>query len=196
MMNELTTEKVVELGHKIYKEVLDAAQKEIEQKPVEAKPHLPNGSIRYDRGFEEAQDYISERGFDVPWNDCDVFVDERYITQTVANVLTWADEHPKQTPVEWSEEDEKMLDDCDTAICSSTSFFKSSKDKMRNWLKSLKNRCQPQSKQEWSEEDESYLVTIIHELQNSQNEAKSYEHKTYNKLIDWLNSLRPQPKQE
>ena len=38
-----------------------------------------------------AQDYILQRGFDIPWNDCDVFVDERNITQTVGNVLKWAD---------------------------------------------------------------------------------------------------------
>ena len=44
--------------------------------------------------FEESQDYISRRGFDIPWNDCDVFVDEREITRTVANVLKWADENP------------------------------------------------------------------------------------------------------
>ena len=41
--------------------------------------------------FEESQDYITKRGFDIPWNDCDVFVDERDITRTVANVLKWAD---------------------------------------------------------------------------------------------------------
>lgn len=41
--------------------------------------------------FEESQEYITKRGFDIPWNDCDVFVDERDITRTVANVLKWAD---------------------------------------------------------------------------------------------------------
>lgn len=45
----------------------------------------------YNMTFEESQDYISRRGFDIPWNDCDVFVDEREITRTVANVLKWAD---------------------------------------------------------------------------------------------------------
>ena len=40
----------------------------------------------YDMSFEEAQDYISKRGFDIPWNDGDVMVDERKLTQTVANV--------------------------------------------------------------------------------------------------------------
>ena len=48
----------------------------------------------YNMTFEESQDYISRRGFDIPWNDCDVFVDEREITRTVANVLKWADENP------------------------------------------------------------------------------------------------------
>lgn len=41
--------------------------------------------------FEESQEYISKRGFDIPWNDCDVFVDEREINRTVGNVLKWAD---------------------------------------------------------------------------------------------------------
>lgn len=44
--------------------------------------------------FEDSQDYIQKRGLDVPWNDCDVFIDERAITRTVGNVLLWADEHP------------------------------------------------------------------------------------------------------
>lgn len=46
--------------------------------------------------FEESQDYIAKRGFDIPWNDCDVFVDEREINRTVGNVLKWADENPKE----------------------------------------------------------------------------------------------------
>jgi hypothetical protein len=41
--------------------------------------------------FEESQDYIAKRGFYIPWNDCDVFVDEREIVRTVGNVLKWAD---------------------------------------------------------------------------------------------------------
>lgn len=49
---------------------------------------------RYDLNFEEAQEYCSKRGIDIPWNDCDVVIDERHLTETVANVLKWADEHP------------------------------------------------------------------------------------------------------
>lgn len=70
-----------------------------EHKHVDIKPHIPDGSTDYDKGYEEAQKYLSERGFDIPWNDGDVFVDERYILQTVANILAWGDEHPKQKDI-------------------------------------------------------------------------------------------------
>ena len=46
----------------------------------------------YYMNFEEAQEYISKRGLDIPWNDGDVFVDERQITRTVGNVLKWEDD--------------------------------------------------------------------------------------------------------
>lgn len=49
---------------------------------------------KYYMNFEDSQDYIQKRGLDVPWNDCDVFIDEKAITRTVGNVLLWADEHP------------------------------------------------------------------------------------------------------
>lgn len=48
----------------------------------------------YMMSFEESQEYITKRGFDIPWNDCDVFVDERGMTRTIGNVLKWADENP------------------------------------------------------------------------------------------------------
>lgn len=46
-------------------------------------------SKNYHMSFEDAQDYISKCGFDIPWNDGDVFVDEREITRTIGNVLKW-----------------------------------------------------------------------------------------------------------
>ena len=51
--------------------------------------------------FEESQDYIAKRGFDVPWNDCDVFVDEREINRTVGNVLKWADKTMIEKATQW-----------------------------------------------------------------------------------------------
>ena len=46
-------------------------------------------SQNYHMSFEDAQDYINKCGFDIPWNDGDVFVDEREITRTIGNVLKW-----------------------------------------------------------------------------------------------------------
>ena len=62
-------------------------------------------SQNYHMSFEDAQDYISKCGFDIPWNDGDVFVDERDIIRTVGNVLKWrinsvwhsTDELPKRS---------------------------------------------------------------------------------------------------
>ena len=51
--------------------------------------------------FEESQDYIAKRGFDIPWNDCDVFVDEREINRTVGNVLKWADKTMIEKTISW-----------------------------------------------------------------------------------------------
>ena len=51
--------------------------------------------------FEESQDYIAKRGFDIPWNDCDVFVDEREIVRTVGNVLKWADKTMIEKVEQW-----------------------------------------------------------------------------------------------
>lgn len=59
------------------------------------REHIERASVtmkesqNYHMSFEDAQDYISKCGFDIPWNDGDVFVDEREITRTVGNVLKW-----------------------------------------------------------------------------------------------------------
>ena len=61
-------------------------------------------SQNYHMSFEDAQDYIGKCGFDIPWNDGDVFVDDSEITRTIGNVLKWrinsvwhdAEEEPKQ----------------------------------------------------------------------------------------------------
>jgi hypothetical protein len=54
------------------------------------------------------------------------------------------------------------------------------------WLKSLKDRVQPQQKQEWSEEDERMLDNIIFELEENQEHISGVTYK-----IDWLKSLKP-----
>ena len=56
---------------------------------------------KYYMSFEKAQEYVSKRGLDVPWNDCDVFIDEREITRTVGNVLKWADKTMIDKACDW-----------------------------------------------------------------------------------------------
>ena len=55
----------------------------------------------YNMTFEEAQAYCSKRGIDIPWNDGDIYIDNRELTRSIGNVLKWADEHPKQTLPKW-----------------------------------------------------------------------------------------------
>ena len=87
---------------------------------------------KYNMTFEEAQEYISKRGFDIPWNDCDVFIDERYITQTVGNVLKWADNNPK-----WKPSDEQMKA-VKEAACYSSVFSEKTIDNLISLSEQLK----------------------------------------------------------
>ena len=65
---------------------------------------------KYHMSFADAQEYVSKRDFNIPWNDCDVFIDEREITRTVGNVLKWADEHPYWRPsTEHPQMDEEVI---------------------------------------------------------------------------------------
>lgn len=60
------------------------------------KPHKGDDNNPYDMRVSEAQEYAIKRGFGVPFNDGEVYVDERHLTQTIGNILRWADEHPKE----------------------------------------------------------------------------------------------------
>ena len=63
-------------------------------------------------------------------------------------------------------------------------------ESMSNWIKSLKDRVQPQPKQEWNQEDEDIKQSIIDILTRQ----------GFQTQVDWFKSLKdrvqPQPKQE
>ena len=60
-----------------------------------------------------------------------------------------------------------------------------------NWLKFIKERVQPQSRQEWSEEDEHILNEIILDLKVFRDTNCSKKGKAaYQKEIDWLEFLK------
>ena len=142
-------------------------EKQKEQKPRGVEPHNPDGSIPYDMSFEEAQSYISSRGFDIPWNDGDIYIDERHLSQTIGNIIRWVDEHPKeQKPAEWSEEDEKILNEIIETIeatrveasrnLPNCSVLLESYWTMLHWLKSIR----PQSHWKPSKEQMEALYNV------------------------------------
>ena len=112
---------------------------------------------------------------------------------------------PKQ---EWSEEDEKMLQDIIDYISPMPLFFSSVKGtsgkeytqkfmkRATYFLKERLKSLRPQPKQEWSEEDENNMKTIDSIIRH----PSSIPLETYNTLIDWLkdlpNRFSLQPKQE
>lgn len=78
----------------------------------------------------------------------------------------------EQKPIEWSEEDTEIVEALNYYVKNLDLFFsgikigdkniqsKEFREKVQHWLKSLKGRVQPQSKQEWSEEDYDYVMYI------------------------------------
>ena len=106
--NAPNVDKIPTFGNRIIEDIFpelyewDANKKELVEQMTDKKHKQymleHQDETIYDMSFEEAQDFISKRGFDIPWNDGDVMVDERKLTQTVANVLKWADRHPLMLP--------------------------------------------------------------------------------------------------
>ena len=70
-------------------------------------------------------------------------------------------------PAEWSEDDEvkinRIVDCLENLNVADNDILLKDVD----WLKSLKDRVQPQPNQEWSEEDEKIAKTIINEFEQS-----------------------------
>ena len=79
----------------------------------------------------------------------------------------------KKTDSGWSEEDEEFLR-------RAINTTKDNYPVTANWLKSLKDRIQPQIKQKWSEEDEKMLNHIIGYLHSGDD---------FQTGIDWLKSI-------
>ena len=99
----------------------------------------------------------------------------------------WADEHPKQKPVEWSEEDLKWAEEVRLAL----RFYSKDKqfvERLTNWFD---NHIQPQ--QEWSEEDKKYF-NILLSLAHNPSAAGMYDYHQIDKsaFINWIKFLHPQ----
>lgn len=180
------------------------------------KPHKGDDGNPYDMGVSEAQEYAIKRGFGIPFNDGEVFVDERYITQTIGNILRWADEHPKeQTPHRfcddtlkaidkarefddheqnpaWSEEDERILTGIIERGSSQVPFGEPAlRGEQMEWLMNRLKSLRPQPKQEWSEEDEKKRNGLIKGLEDRMGFGWASDPFSREEYIAWLKSLRP-----
>lgn len=88
----------------------------------------------------------------------------------------------------WSEEDETITNHLIALLQNSTTHnaaLRTVNEEIENWLKSLKERVQPQPKQEWSEEDEENLYHINALIKDSSLEVYRQEH-----LSSWLASFK------
>lgn len=81
--------------------VLSEIPKNMDPDSLEQTSQEMMHEARYDKTFEEAQEFLEKRGFDIPWNDCDVYVDKGRLTETVANVIQWADDTMLEKVYEW-----------------------------------------------------------------------------------------------
>ena len=94
---------------------------------------------------------------------------------------------PKQ---DWSEEDdEKIRGICMYLMCSDSP---EGYTEWIAWLKSIKDRVQPQPKQEWSEEDETKLQEVITHVREFQKIVNPANETGESDLTDWLKSFKPQ----
>jgi len=115
----------------------------------------------------------------------------------------WA--HIEEHNPAWSEEDERMFDIIISDLERHGGKEGSCYSAEINWLKSLKDRVQPQPKQEWSEEEEEVLLKLTSFIEDWDKIAKgkksiqectlwSSDEHLAERLLNFLNSLRPQNK--
>lgn len=111
-----------------------------------------------------------------------------------------------EKPTEWSEEDEDMIESLNNCLDELEEVngwlytYVNDKDvrleDIRNWLKSIKDRVQPQPKQEWNEEDERLIEFLIahfsvcHPYRSFKFDINTYL--TIDDIIERIRNLSPQ----
>ena len=160
-------------------------EKQGEQKPADKnEPKFKVGDIiKYIGEREEfsKENHTIKKILD----DCYLTIDDMYIPFRFENCYILVNQNSS-----WSEEDEANMDAVWRA-CGQVYGVKY-QSILGDWLKSLKDRVQPQPKQEWSEEDDEMLNLITARLHSHPN----IDLEEYSKEYDWLNYrlkyLRPQ----
>lgn len=99
----------------------------------------------------------------------------------------------------WSEEDEAALGDTLWAIKQARTIAKDENDMgnlwyAERWIKSIKERVQPQPQREWSEEDEKIREEIIAMFENAKKLHSELDEKFVKDAIAWLKKQGKQKK--
>lgn len=101
-------------------------------------------------------------------------------------MLAWLEKQGEQKSDGWNEKDEENVNNVlyiFNQLKDASSYEEDNiAEKTINWLKSLKDRIQPQPKQEWSEEDVKQLRSVLSSVKHVLTKANK----------EWLESLRPQ----
>ena len=110
--------------------------------------------------------------------------------------IAWLEKQGEK-PAEWSEEDKDMFKSIITRLHSHPDVDKTEYDKSYHWLKSLKDRIQPQHKQGWSKEDEKMLDEIHEFFDKHMINPIKHDMDDYAKFIKSLkNRVQPQSKSD
>ena len=167
------------------KECIAWLEKQCEQKPVwseESKQYLKIEGYEnlsdYEKIFDDIADkYVrnkNQKGYNQYW----------YVKERAAEMLYQANKELKKK-ASWSEEDEDITGNIirDLKRLSGDMVSKNQPyQKEIQWLKSIKDRVQPQPKQEWSEDDETKLNDAI--------DACKAKYGNMSYTADWLKSLK------
>ena len=152
---------------KISGKLLDLARKEIEKE----NPYSGNQNQEWSKEEEERliTDYLKFKGYED---------DSIWLKSFKGRVK------PKQ---EWSEKDEHCIELL-LPIIDSSSLIPKNRKKCKEFLKSLKDRVQPQPEQKWSEEDEKISNAIYESIDFLCLKSFGFSE---DEVCDWLKSLKP-----
>jgi ribosome assembly protein YihI (activator of Der GTPase) len=155
--------------------------------------------VGYYQGYEQAlKDNKFKKTIDWGEFDNDMITSINCLTKQGRHLeeehLNWINSLKSKTYQEWSNEDENAIKTCIYAI---NYTFKDDDNPhklgMEDWLKSLKNRVQPQQ-QVWSKDDEKIINDAIWLIEHYATDG--HKKLLREQTIDKLKSLKPQQKQE
>ena len=120
-------------------------------------------------------------------NNTDEYIETKGLFEIEAEAEELAKKQFDEQKSAWSEEDDRMMNDTLAMVDWYAGKHKNISVKVGNWLKSFKERVQPQPKSAWSEEDMAMLDSAIAFVEHS---AFTTIGKGKNNVIDWLKSLK------